>query len=83
MCLAAKSHLRNNKPIVVAVSTNDGLSGSARNIGTLLSRKNIYIVPFGQDNYSEKENSLVSDFKLIPKSVEAAQKGIQLQPILI
>ena len=71
------------KPIVVAVSTNDGLSGSARNIGTLLSRKNIYIVPFGQDNYSEKENSLVSDFKLIPKSVEAAQKGIQLQPILI
>lgn len=83
VCLAAKSHLRNNKPIVVAVSTNDGLSGSARNIGTLLSRKNIYIVPFGQDNYSEKENSLVSDFKLIPKSVEAAQKGIQLQPILI
>ncbi len=81
--LAAKSHLRNNRPIVVAVSTNDGLSGNARNIGTLLSRKHFYLVPFGQDDCTEKPNSLVADFSKISKTVSFALNGIQLQPILL
>lgn len=81
--LAVKSQLRNNRPIVVAVSTNDGLGANAANIGTLLARKNIYMVPFGQDDCFEKENSLVADFGLIPNTIKAALKGHQLQPILI
>ena len=81
--LAAKSHLRNNRPVVLAVSTNDGLGGNAKNIGSLLSRKNIYLVPFKQDNCIEKENSLVADFSLIEQSLYAALTGQQLQPVLI
>lgn len=81
--LAAKSHLRNNRPVVVAVSTNDGLGANARNIGTLLARKHIYMVPFGQDDCVEKENSLVANFTLIPETVSAALDGKQLQPVLI
>lgn len=81
--LAAKSHLRNNRPVVIAVSTNDGLGVNARNIGTLLARKHIYMVPFGQDDYIEKENSLVADFDLIPSTIASALKGKQLQPILV
>lgn len=81
--LAAKSHLRNNRPIVIAVSTNDGLGGNAVNIGKLLARKNIYMVPFGQDDCIEKENSLVADFNLILPTIEAALSHKQLQPLLI
>lgn len=81
--LAAKSHLRNNRPIVIAVSTNDGLGGNAVNIGKLLARKNIYMVPFGQDDCLEKENSLVADFNLILPTIEAALSHKQLQPLLI
>ena len=81
--LAAKSHLRNNRPVVLAVSTNDGLGGNAKNIGSLLSRKNIYLVPFKQDNCIEKESSLVADFSLIEQSLYAALTGQQLQPVLI
>ena len=81
--LAAKSHLRNNRPVVIAVSTNDGLGANARNIGTLLARKHIYMVPFGQDDYIEKENSLVAHFDLIPKTISSALEGKQLQPILV
>ena len=81
--LAVKSHLRNNRPVVIAVSTNDGLSGNIRNIGTLLTRKNIYIVPFGQDDSASKENSLVSDFSLIGPTITSALSGAQLQPLLI
>jgi dipicolinate synthase subunit B len=81
--LAAKSHLRNNRPVVIAVSTNDGLGANARNIGTLLARKHIYMVPFGQDDYIEKENSLVAHFDLIPKTIDSALNGKQLQPILV
>ena len=81
--LAAKSHLRNNRPIVIAVSTNDGLGGNAVNIGKLLARKNIYLVPFGQDDCTQKENSLVADFNLILPTVEAALSHKQLQPLLI
>ncbi len=81
--LAAKSHLRNNRPIVIAVSTNDGLGANAVNIGKLLARKNIYMVPFGQDDCLEKENSLVADFNLILPTIEAALSHKQLQPLLI
>ena len=81
--LAAKSHLRNNRPVVIAVSTNDGLGANARNIGILLARKHIYMVPFGQDDYMEKENSLVAHFDLIPNTIASALEGKQLQPILV
>ncbi len=81
--LAAKSHLRNNRPVVIAVSTNDGLSGNAANIGKLMARKNIYFVPFGQDDFTEKENSIIADFELIPQTAQKALEGKQLQPILL
>ncbi len=80
--LSAKSHLRNGRPLVIAVSTNDGLGGNAKNIGTLLARKHIFWVPFGQDDCIEKENSLVAHFSQIPQTVEAALEGRQLQPLL-
>lgn len=79
--MAAKSHLRNGRPVVIAVSTNDGFAGAAKNIGSLLNYKNIYLVPFIQDDHEKKPRSLVADFTLIPEAVEAALKGEQLQPI--
>ncbi len=81
--MAAKSHLRNGRPVVVAVSTNDGLAGAAENIGRLLARKHYYFVPFGQDDSAKKPTSLVADFTLIPQTLEAALEGRQVQPILL
>ena len=81
--MAAKAHLRNGRPVVVAVASNDGLSAGARNIGELLNRKNYYFVPFGQDNAKQKPNSLIADFNQIPETVEAALKGEQIQPVLL
>ena len=81
--MAAKAHLRNGRPVVVAVSSNDGLSAGARNIGELLVRKNYYFVPFGQDNAAAKPCSLVADFGKIPETVDAALQGEQLQPVLL
>ncbi len=81
--MAAKSHLRNGRPVVVAVSTNDGLAGAAENIGRLLARKHYYFVPFGQDDSMKKPTSLVADFTLIPQTLEAALEGRQIQPILL
>ena len=81
--MAAKSHLRNGRPVVVAVSTNDGLAGAAENIGKLLARKHYYFVPFGQDDPMGKATSLVADFTLIPQTLELALEGRQLQPILL
>lgn len=81
--MAAKSHLRNGKPIVVAISTNDGLSASAENIGRLLNRNNYYFVPFRQDNPITKPRSLVSDPKYIVKTLEHALDNEQIQPILL
>ena len=81
--MAAKSHLRNGRPILVAVSTNDALAGAAENIGRLLVRKHYYFVPFRQDDPQNKPTSMVADFSLIPKALEAAMQGIQLQPILL
>ena len=81
--MAAKSHLRNNKPLVIAISTNNGLSGNAENIGKLLNRKNYYFVPFKQDNPITKPRSLVFDFSYIPRTIEYALKGEQISPILL
>ena len=81
--MAAKSHLRNGRPVIVAVSTNDGLAGAAENIGKLLARKHYYFVPFGQDDSKGKPTSLVADFSLIPQTLEAALAGRQIQPILL
>lgn len=81
--MAAKAHLRNDRPVVVAVATNDGLSASARNIGELLVRKNYYFVPFGQDDPEKKPCSLMADFTRIPQTVSAALEGRQLQPVLL
>ena len=81
--MAAKSHLRNGRPIVIAVSTNDALAGAAENIGKLMARKHIYFVPFGQDNPNNKPTSMVADFNQIPQALEAALEGRQLQPILL
>ena len=81
--MAAKAHLRNGKPLVPALATNDGLAGSAPNLGTMLGRKNVYFVPFGQDDYAGKPTSLVADFSLVPAAVEAACRGEQIQPVLL
>lgn len=80
--MAAKAHLRNGRPLVLAFSTNDGLSGSAENIGRLLNRKHVYFVPFGQDDPGKKPRSLQADFSLLTETVEAALRGEQLQPLL-
>ena len=81
--MAAKSHLRNGRPVIVAVSTNDALAGAAENIGKLLARKNYYFVPFGQDDYIGKPTSLVADFRKIPETLNHALEGRQIQPILL
>ena len=83
VAMAAKSHLRNGRPVIVAVSTNDGLAGAAENIGKLLARKHYYFVPFGQDDAQKKPTSLVADFTKIPQTLDAALEGRQIQPILI
>lgn len=81
--LAVKSHLRNGRPVLIAVSTNDGLAGAAENIGKLMGRKNYYFVPFRQDDPTEKPTSLVADFKKIPPALRGALEGKQIQPILL
>ena len=81
--MAAKSHLRNARPIVVAVSTNDGLAGAAENIGRLLARKHYYFVPVRQDDPVGKPTSLVADFSALPEALRLALEGKQLQPILL
>ena len=80
--MAAKAHLRNGRPVVIAFSTNDGLSGSAENIGRLLNRKHYYFVPFRQDDPAGKPCSLQADFSKLGETVEAALEGCQLQPVL-
>lgn len=80
--MAAKAHLRNGRPVIIAFSTNDALSGSAENIAKLLNRKNIYFVPFSQDDPAKKPRSMQADFALIEETVKAALNGWQIQPIL-
>lgn len=81
--MAAKSHLRNNRPIVIAPSTNNGLSGNAENIGRILNRRNYYFVPFRQDNPITKPRSIVFDEAYLIKTIEYALDGTQISPILL
>lgn len=81
--MAIKANLRNQRPVVLAVSTNDGLSMNAKNIGLLLNTKNIFMVPFGQDNPHGKPNSLVADMSKILETIEVALEGKQIQPLLV
>ena len=81
--LACKAHLRNEAPVILAVSTNDGLGGNAANIGKLLARKHFYFVPFGQDDPAKKPCSLVADFSKLGDTVALALEGRQIQPILL
>ena len=81
--MAAKAHLRNERPLILAVSTNDGLGLNAKNIGTLSSTRNIYFVPYGQDDPISKTKSLVSDMTQILPTLQSALKGEQLQPMLL
>lgn len=81
--MAAKAMLRNNKPVVIAVSTNDALSNNLKNIGYLVNTKNIYFVPLGQDNYRDKPYSMVADFDLLLPTMEEALEGRQLQPLFL
>ncbi len=80
--MAVKAHLRNQRPVVIAVSTNDGLGTAAKNIGVLMNTKNLYFVPFAQDDWRKKPNSLVADFDMLIPTVEAAFENRQFQPIL-
>lgn len=80
--MAAKAHMRNNKPLVIAISTNDGLGMNLKNIGVLCNSKNIYFVPFGQDNYEKKPNSLVAHTELLIPTIEMALEHKQYQPML-
>ena len=80
--MAAKAHLRNNKPLLISVSTNDALGMNMKNIGLLLNTKNIYFIPFGQDNPKAKPNSMIARTELLNPSLEAALQGRQYQPIL-
>ncbi len=82
VCMAVKSHLRNERPVVVAVSTNDALSGSAKNIGALRNYKNYYFVPTYQDDSNAKPYSMLADFSKIPQTIEAAIQGRQIQPLI-
>jgi dipicolinate synthase subunit B len=81
--MAAKSHLRNGRPVVIAVSTNDALGTAAENIGRLMARRNYYFVPFRQDDAVNKPASMVADFTKLPEALDAAIEGKQLQPILL
>lgn len=81
--MAAKSHLRNGGPVLIAVSTNDALAGAAENIGKLMARKHYYFVPFGQDDPNKKPTSMVADFSKIPQAAVCALNGHQIQPVII
>ncbi len=81
--MAAKAHLRNGKPLVISISSNDALGINLKNIGTLLNTKNIYFVPFGQDNPTKKPNSLIAHTNLLTLTIESALEGKQIQPLVI
>lgn len=81
--MAVKSHLRNGRPVLIAAATNDALAASAKNIGMLLNTKNIYFVPFKQDDFVKKPNSAVADFSRLQEAALYALSGRQLQPVMI
>lgn len=80
--MAAKAHIRNGKPLVIAIATNDALGMNFKTIGQLMNLKNVYFVPFGQDNYKSKPTSMIAHMELLPETIEAALNGKQLQPII-
>lgn len=80
--MAAKAHMRNGKPLVIAIATNDALGMNFKNIGALMNMKNIYFVPFGQDDYKSKPNSMVAHLEMLPETIEWALKGKQIQPVI-
>ena len=80
--MAAKAHMRNDRPVVISLSTNDALGASLKNIGMLMNTKNIYFVPFGQDDYRKKPKSMIAHTDLIDDTIEAALEGKQLQPVV-
>ncbi len=80
--MAAKAHLRNNKPLIISISTNDAMGMNFKNIGLLMNMKNIYFVPFAQDAPEKKPNSLIGKLELIPDTIEAALQGKQIQPVI-
>lgn len=80
--MAAKAHMRNGKPLVIAISTNDALGMNFKNIGALMNMKNVYFVPFGQDNHRTKPNSMVAHLELLPETIESALHGKQIQPVI-
>ena len=80
--MAAKAHLRNHRPLVIALATNDALSANLKNIGKLLEKKHVFFVPFGQDDAEKKPDSMIADFSLISDTLDLAVKGKQIQPII-
>lgn len=80
--MAVKSHLRQSKPVLLAIATNDALGASAQNIGRLINTRHYYFVPFSQDDPIKKPNSLVAHFELIPEAIKKALDGKQLQPVI-
>ncbi len=81
--MASKAHLRNQKPLVISISTNDAMGMNFKNIGNLMNTKNIYFVPFGQDDYKKKPASLIGDLKLLPDTIDLAMEGRQIQPVVV
>lgn len=81
VCMAAKAHLRSNRPLIIALASNDALSANLSNIGTLLTKKHVYFVPMIQDDPQKKPHSLVADLDLLPQTLECALKGQQYQKI--
>ncbi|WP_310604368.1 dipicolinate synthase subunit B [Anaerosporobacter sp.] len=80
--MAAKGHIRNGKPLVISLSTNDALGMNFKNIGSLLNSKNVYFVPFGQDDWAKKPNSMIAHTNLIVPTLELALEGKQIQPVI-
>ena len=83
VCMAAKAHLRSDRPLLITLASNDALSANLRNIGTLLSRKNVYFTPLRQDDPISKPHSLVADFDRVPAALEAALEGRQQRPLFL
>ncbi|MBR5858998.1 MAG: dipicolinate synthase subunit B [Clostridia bacterium] len=81
--MCAKAQLRNRRPVIIALATNDGLGANLANIALTLEKKNVFFVPFGQDDPNGKQTSLICDFSLIPITLEHAMRGVQLQPLLL
>ncbi len=83
VCMATKAHLRTDRPLVIALASNDAMSANLKNIGALLTRKSVFFVPMHQDDPCGKPHSLVADFSLLAETVEAAKNGRQLRPIFL